>query len=104
MPKVSVLVAVYNAEQWLPQSLGSLLSQTMQDIQVICVDDCSTDGSLTILNDYARSDPRFKVIHLEENQGQAHARNVALQRLSWHRANIFSSSMPMTGWRPMRYN
>ena len=51
MPKVSVLVAVYNAEQWLPRSLDSLLSQTLQDIQVICVDDCSTDGSLAILND-----------------------------------------------------
>ena len=74
MPKVSVLVAVYNAKQWLPQSLGSLLSQTLQDIQVICVDDCSTDGSLTILNDYASRDQRFEVIHLEENQGQARAR------------------------------
>lgn len=80
MPKVSVFVAVYNAEQWLPRSLDSLLSQTLQDIQVICVDDCSTDGSLTILNDYASRDQRFEVIHLGENQGQAHARNVALQQ------------------------
>lgn len=80
MPKVSVLVAVYNAEHWLPQCLDSLLSQTLTDIQVICVDDASTDGSMDVLYDYARRDERFEVIHLEENHGQAHARNVALQQ------------------------
>jgi len=80
MPKVSVLVAVYNAEQWLPQCLGSLASQTLADIQVVCVDDASTDGSMAILDDYVRRDSRFQMIHLDENSGQAHARNVALQQ------------------------
>jgi Glycosyltransferases involved in cell wall biogenesis len=80
MPKVSILIAVYNAEQWLPQCLDSLASQTLADIQVICVDDASTDGSLAVLNDYSARDSRFEVIHLAENQGQAHARNVALQQ------------------------
>ena len=80
MPKVSVLVAVYNAEKWLPQCLDSLASQRLTDIQVVCVDDASTDGSLDILNDYARRDPRFEIIHLEENKGQAYARNVALKQ------------------------
>lgn len=80
MTKVSVLMAVYNAERWLPQCLDSLMSQTLKDIQVICVDDASTDGSLAVLREYSRRDPRFEVIPLAENQGQAHARNVALQQ------------------------
>lgn len=80
MPKVSVLVAVYNAETFLPQCLDSLEAQTLRDIQVVCVDDASTDGSLSILRERAAADPRFEVISLTENQGQAHARNVGLSR------------------------
>lgn len=78
MTKVTVLVSVYHAEQWLQQCLDSLVSQTLTDIQVVCVDDASTDGSLAILNDYALRDSRFEVIRLATNGGQAHARNVAL--------------------------
>ena len=80
MPKVSVLVAVYNAVPFLPACLDSLTSQTHRDIQIICVDDASTDGSLSILNDYARRDNRVEVVHLEENGGQAHARNCGLKQ------------------------
>jgi glycosyltransferase involved in cell wall biosynthesis len=79
MPKVSVLVAVYNAEAFLPECLDSLLGQTYHDIQVICIDDCSTDGSLRILQDYAARDARIEVITLSENGGQAHARNEGLK-------------------------
>lgn len=79
MPKVSVLVAVYQAETFLPQCLDSLSRQTLTDFEVICVDDGSTDGSARVLDDFASRDARFKVIRLQENQGQAHARNVALQ-------------------------
>lgn len=71
-------MAVYNAERWLPACLDSLAGQTLADIQVVCIDDASTDGSLEILRRYAHEDPRFEVIHLEENRGQAHARNVGL--------------------------
>ena len=80
MPKVSVLVAVYNAESFLPACLDSLTGQTHRDIQVICIDDASTDSSLSILDDYAQRDSRIEVIHLAENGGQAHARNCGLQR------------------------
>jgi glycosyltransferase involved in cell wall biosynthesis len=82
MTKVSVLVAVYNAEQFLPECLDSLLRQTLPDIQVVCVDDGSTDGSLSLLHDYACRDTRIEVVHLDENGGQAHARNVGLQQAS----------------------
>ena len=80
MAKVTVLMAVYNAEQWLHVSLASITGQTLHDIQIICVDDASTDGSLSILQDFANNDDRIEVIALTENHGQAHARNVALQR------------------------
>lgn len=79
MPKVSVLVAVYNASRYLAQCLDSLLSQTLTDIEIICTDDCSTDDSLDILRDYERRDSRVVVVHQEENTGQAHARNHGLQ-------------------------
>lgn len=80
MPKVSVLVAVYNAEPFLSKCLDSLVNQTLKDIQIICVDDASIDGSLALLRDYAARDSRIEVITLQVNQGQAHARNVALQQ------------------------
>ena len=79
MPKVSVLVAVYNAETFLPQCLDSLLGQTLRDIQVVCIDDGSTDGSLHLLRRYAAKDSRIEVVALSENKGQAHARNEGLK-------------------------
>ena len=78
MPKVSILIAVYNAEKWLRQCLDSLVSQTLTDIQVICVDDASTDDSLAILTDYSQRDQRIEVFPLKENVGLAKARNIAL--------------------------
>ena len=80
MSKVSVLTAAYNAEAYLHRCLDSLLSQTWQDFQVICVNDGSTDSTPRILDEYAARDSRIEVIHLERNGGQAHARNVALER------------------------
>ena len=82
MSKISVLVAVYNAAPFLPACLDSLIGQSHCDIQVICIDDASTDDSLNILNDYAMRDNRIEVIHLEKNGGQAHARNCGLQRVN----------------------
>lgn len=75
---VTVLIAVYNTESWLTRCLDSLLAQTHEQWEAVCVDDASTDGSLAILRRYAALDSRIRVIHLDENRGQAHARNVAL--------------------------
>jgi glycosyltransferase involved in cell wall biosynthesis len=76
--KVTVLVAVYNTARFLPQCLDSLLGQTLQDLQVVCIDDSSTDDSLHVLRQYAVCDPRIEVIALTENHGQAYARNQGL--------------------------
>ena len=77
--KVTVLTAVYNAEKYLRSCLDSLVSQTLSDVQFICIDDASTDHSLSILQEYAAKDPRFLILHLPENQGQAIARNEGLK-------------------------
>lgn len=80
MPRFTLLVAVYNARPFLRECLDSLVAQTLTDFEALCVDDASTDDSLDLLTEYAARDGRFRVIHLEENQGQAHARNIALQQ------------------------
>ena len=79
MPLVSVLMAVYNAEPWLEVALQSLLRQSLADIEVLAVDDASTDRSLAILQKVAAQDSRLRVFCQTENQGQAVARNRALR-------------------------
>lgn len=81
MCDVTVLMAVYNAEAFLCESLDSLLAQTiLERLQIVCVDDASTDGSLQILQNYASLFPQIEVIALDENHGQAYARNQALRK------------------------
>ncbi|MBQ5506204.1 MAG: glycosyltransferase family 2 protein, partial [Prevotella sp.] len=80
MIEVTILVAVYNAEKYLRECLDSLLKQTLQEIQVICIDDASTDSSLSIIQEYSQKDKRIEYISLKENKGQAHARNVGLHQ------------------------
>ena len=73
--KVSVIVPVYNTEKYLSKCLDSLTAQTLKNIEVICINDCSTDGSLDILKVYAAKDNRIKIIDSKENKGAAIARN-----------------------------
>ena len=77
MPKVSVVLPVYNVEGYLPKCLDSLVSQTLRDIEVICVDDGSTDRSGAIIDEYAAKDGRFRAIH-QANAGAGAARNVGM--------------------------
>ncbi|MBQ6038610.1 MAG: glycosyltransferase family 2 protein [Bacteroidaceae bacterium] len=75
---VSVLVAVYNVEDYLPRCLDSVLNQTYLDLEVILVDDGSTDSSGSICEEYAKRDERVKVIH-QVNEGLSSARNAGLR-------------------------
>lgn len=77
MPKVSVIIPVYNVERYLGECLDSVLGQTLKDIEVVCVDDGSTDDSPSILADSAARDPRLRVIR-QANAGSGAARNRAL--------------------------
>ncbi|MBQ9758168.1 MAG: glycosyltransferase family 2 protein, partial [Opitutales bacterium] len=63
--KVSVCIPVYNKVQYIGRCLDSILSQTLKEIEIIAVDDCSTDDSLSILEDYAKRDRRIVVISSE---------------------------------------
>ena len=68
MVKVSVIVPVYNGEEYLEECLESIINQTLEDIEIICVNDGSTDNSLKILKKYAKKDNRFIILD-EDNQG-----------------------------------
>lgn len=80
-PKISILVAAYNAAPFLPACLDSLLAQTEGSFQAICIDDASTDSTPQVLRDYAARDPRFEVVSLPRNVGLARARNQGLERV-----------------------
>ena len=77
-PAVSVIIPAYNEENYLCECIESAQHQTLQNIEIICVDDGSTDNTLKILNQYAQKDTRIKVIH-QKNSGQAIARNSAMK-------------------------
>lgn len=78
-PLVSVVVPVYNAEAYLAECLDSLAEQTLSAIEIVCVDDGSTDASASLLDTYAARDERFVVIR-QENKGPGAARNVGIDR------------------------
>lgn len=77
-PKVSIVIPVYNVAPFLRQCLDSAVNQTLQDIEIICVNDGSTDASPEILKEYAAKDPRIKIIN-KENSGYGASMNRGLQ-------------------------
>lgn len=79
MPKVSVILPIYNAEPYLRQCLDSVKNQTLNDIEVLCVNDGSTDDSLSIMTEYAEEDDRFIVLD-KPNGGYGHSLNYGLAR------------------------
>ena len=81
MPKVSVIVPVFNVEKYVGQCLESLINQTLKNIEIIIVNDGSTDKSLSICEEYARKDNRISV-YTKENGGLSSARNYGLQFVS----------------------
>ena len=76
---LSVIIPVYNVAPYLKRCLDSVVNQTLKDIEIILVDDCSTDGSLEILKEYVSKDERIKLIILEQNHGAAVSRNKGLE-------------------------
>lgn len=81
-PKISIITPVYNADLYLEECLNSLVNQTLEDIEIICVNDNSKDKSLKILQNFAKKDKRIKIINFDETSGQSRARNVALESVS----------------------
>ena len=81
MPKVSIIVPVYNVAPYLRQCMDSVINQTYRNIEIICIDDGSTDDSGETLDEYAKSDDRINVVHTN-NAGVASARNLGLSLAS----------------------
>ena len=77
-PKVSIIVPIYNVEEYLVKCLDSLVNQTLKEIEIICINDGSTDNSLEILKAYAQKDDRITVIN-KKNSGVSDARNTGLE-------------------------
>ena len=77
--KISICVPVYNVEKYLRECLNSLINQTYKNIEIICVDDGSTDDSLQILKEYSSKDSRIQIIKHEKNKGLFCARKTAVK-------------------------
>lgn len=78
-PFLSIVMPVYNAEKYLLEIFSSILGQTYENWELIVVNDCSTDSSRKICDEFSYQDKRIKVIHLSENKGAGNARNVGIQ-------------------------
>lgn len=78
MPEFSVILPVYNVEKYIAQSLKSILKQTFRDFEILCVNDCTPDSSMQIVEKFAQNDSRIKIINHDVNKGLGAARNTAL--------------------------
>lgn len=78
-PQISIIIPVYNTSKYLDQCLNSLVNQTLTDIEIICVDDCSPDDSASILQNWSEKDSRIKVIRHAQNKRQGGARNTGIK-------------------------
>lgn len=75
---ISIIIPVYNSEKYLVNCLNSVIYQDFDDIEIICINDASTDRSCSILHNYQNIDPRIHIIDLKKNMGLSHARNTGL--------------------------
>ena len=78
-PLISVIIPVYNVEAYLRQCLDSVINQSYRNLEIICVEDCSTDNSLEILKEYAQKDSRIKVLQNKKNMGLGLTRNEGIK-------------------------
>lgn len=95
MVKFSIIIAVYNTEKYLNECLDSLINQTFKDMEVICINDGSTDNSLSILEDYANKDNRIKV-YSKDHKGPGAARNYGLEIAQGEYINFLDSDDKLT--------
>lgn len=79
MNAISVIMPLYNAEKYLPEALQSVLNQTYKDFELICIDDCSTDRTRSIVEEFRKKDVRIKILINEEHSGAASSRNKGLK-------------------------
>lgn len=78
-PQLSVIMPIYNVEKYISKCLDSLIHQTFKELEIICIDDCGSDGSIAIVKQYMEKDKRIYLIHHKKNMGQATARNTGIK-------------------------
>jgi glycosyltransferase involved in cell wall biosynthesis len=79
VPKLSVIVPIYNVEQYVAQCIEFLIAQTLHDIGIVLVDDASSDGSVAIAEKYVEKDGRLKLLHHDKSGGVSAARNAGIR-------------------------
>lgn len=77
--KVSVIIPVYNVENYIAECLESVVCQSLTEIEILCIDDCGTDNSMKIVNEYAKRYPNIRIIYHKKNLGLATARNTGIR-------------------------
>ena len=108
---ISVIIPVYNVEKYLRQCLNSVINQTYQNLEIICVNDASTDSSGEILKEYAQKDSRIKIIENEENLGLGLTRNVGIKAATgdyvhcldaddWMELNAYQRMIKILSYKP----
>lgn len=90
MTKISVLVPIFNVEKYLEECLDSIISQTFTDLEIICINDGSTDNSLAIIKRYAKKDPRIVIIN-KKNSGYGDSMNRGLAKATGEYIGIVES-------------
>ena len=98
-PRVSVVMPVYNSAAHMQRPIESVLAQSLTDLELILVDDGSSDDSWAMMERYAAADPRISVVRLARNEGVAAARNEALQRARGEYIAFLDSD---DGWHPRK--
>ena len=81
MIKVSIIILVYNTEQYLEKCLNSVIKQTLKEIEIICIDDKSTDNSINIIKEFQKKDNRIILIESEKNMGMGYNRDVGIKQV-----------------------
>ena len=81
--KISIIIPIYNTDDYLPLCLESCVNQTLMDIEIICINDGSTDRSSEVVREYSAADPRVRLIE-KQNEGRSAARNLGIQRSDGH--------------------
>ena len=79
-PKVSVIIPIYNVEKYVEECVESVLEQTLEEIEVICMDDASTDNSYEVVRQCINNDSRFQLYRLEQNHGLSYVRNLGMSK------------------------
>lgn len=80
--RFTVIVPIFNRIQYIPETLESVIKQTYKDIEILCIDDCSTDGSAVLLREYSQKDSRIKILTHKENKGPHVARKTGVLNAS----------------------